>query len=284
MTHLDEPAAVAGCYRHARREAPLSCGSCDRPLCPECAVQSPVGIRCPECAGIKTGVAGGISRVATPNGSSPLTFVLTVSVVLVFLLQRAAAGGALPGVADNQIENDGILYGPFVADGEVWRLVSSAFLHANFIHIGFNGIMLWILGSALERHAGTLRMGLVYFGAVLWGAAGALLLDPDVFTLGASGGVFGLLMSAFVLEKVRGVQLFQPGFIGPLLLINIAISFVPGISLGGHFGGLVGGALVTGAFIFLGSRTMGGGRLQSVALIAAAAIALAGGLVAVLIV
>jgi membrane associated rhomboid family serine protease len=252
-------------------------------MCSDCSIVSAVGMRCPECAGQKRGVAAGLNRAVTPGGSPVLTFFLTATIIAIFVLEAFAATGALPGVGARTIEEDGVLFGPWVADGEWWRLVSSAFLHANLIHIGFNALLLWILGSALETHAGTLRMGLVYLGAVLWGSAGALLLDPDVFTLGASGGVFGLLLSAFILEKARGVQLFQPGFLGPLLLINLGFSFLPGVSLGGHFGGLVGGALVTGVFILLGSRTMSGAPVRAAALAGATAVALAGGVIAVLV-
>ena len=279
----DPSATGATCYRHGGREAPLSCGRCEKALCPDCAVASPVGTRCPECAGQRRGISAGIAKVTAPRGSAPLTFFLTATIIAIFVLQRLADLGALPGVGADSIERDGVLFGPFVADGEWWRLVSSAFLHANLIHIGFNALLLWILGSSLEAHAGTLRMGIVYLGAVLWGSAGALLLSPDAFTLGASGGVFGLLMSAFILERVRGVRLFQPGFLGPLLLINLGFSFLPGVSLGGHFGGLLGGSLVTGALILLGSRTMSGPRLHGLALVVALAIALGGGVLAVLI-
>lgn len=283
MTSADPSTTGATCYRHRGREALLSCGRCEKPMCSDCAIVSAVGMRCPECAGQKRGLAGGVGRTVAP-GSTVLTFFLTAAIVAIFLLQLAADLGALPGVGPRTIEDDGVLFGPLVAEGEWWRLISSAFLHANLLHIGFNALLLWILGSALESHAGTLRMGLVYLGAVLWGSAGALLLTPDTPTLGASGGVFGLLISAFILEKARNVRLFQPGFLGPLLLINLGFSFLPGVSLGGHFGGLLGGALVTGAFLLLGSRTMAGARMSPVAAVVATTIALAGGVGAIAIV
>ena len=283
MTPVDPPSAGATCYRHGGREAHLSCGRCEKPLCADCAVASPVGTRCPSCAGQKRGLARGLARAAAPGGSPALTFFLVATIVAIFVLEGLAVVGALPGVDADAIRDDGVLSGAPVAEGEWWRLASSAFLHADIVHIGFNAVLLWVLGSALEAHVGTLRMAIVYAGAVLWGAAGALLLEPDVDTLGASGGVFGVLLSAFILERVRGVRLFPPGVLGPLLLIGIGFSFLPGISLGGHAGGMVGGALVTGAFVLLGARSMSGARLAPAALAAAVVVALAGGVLAILI-
>ncbi len=88
-----------------------------------------------------------------------------------------------------------------MADGEWWRLVTSAFLHANLIHIAFNMLMLWWFGQALESALGRGRFVGVYLVSALAGSAGALLLSPDSYTLGASGAVFGILGAGLVLER-----------------------------------------------------------------------------------
>src|SRR3712207_9209330 len=63
--------------------------------------------------------------------------------------------------------------------------------------------------------------------------------DPTTQTVGASGAVFGLMGAAFVLSRARGIDPMQSG-IGPMILLNLAFTFFfPGISIGGHLGGLV---------------------------------------------
>src|SRR3546814_12097447 len=78
-----------------------------------------------------------------------------------------------------------------VAEGEWWRLVTSGFLHANLIHIGFNCLVLYQLGQVLEPVLGRLRFGAVYFASMLTGSFGVLLLSPDSLTVGASGAAIG---------------------------------------------------------------------------------------------
>jgi membrane associated rhomboid family serine protease len=79
--------------------------------------------------------------------------------------------------------------------------------------------------------------------SVLGGSFLTLVLDNDVPTIGASGGVFGLMGATFVAMRSRGINPFQTG-IGPLIVINLVLTFaIPYISVGGHVGGLVAGAL-----------------------------------------
>jgi membrane associated rhomboid family serine protease len=85
-------------------------------------------------------------------------------------------------------------------------------------------------------------MLVIYFASILWGSAGALLVNPDALTIGASGGVFGLMAALFLLERQKGVALLGSS-VGGLLVLNLIITFVlPGISVGGHIGGILGGA------------------------------------------
>jgi membrane associated rhomboid family serine protease len=161
--------------------------------------------------------------------------------VLAFLAEMAQ-GVALRGVGGSDLVDQGAIYGPAVADGEWYRLVTGGFLHAGLIHLAFNMYLLWILGGALERYAGTARFLAIYFAGLLWGSAGALVLSPDSRTVGASGAVFGLMAAVYLLERQRGISLLG-GSVGMLLLLNLAITFLfPGISIGGHIGGIIGGA------------------------------------------
>ncbi len=234
---------VMHCYRHADRETLLSCSNCERPICTACMTSAAVGVRCPECAGGGSGVAAGMRRLGARAGTDTV-YATTALVALnvVFYLAQAAQAGSIQDADLSSLVADGAVYGPAIADGEWWRLVTGGFLHASIIHIGFNMYLLWILGGALERYAGMARFVAIYFSAVLWGSVGALLLSPDSPTIGASGGVFGLMAALYLLERQRGVALLGSS-VGMLLLLNLGITFVlPGISIGGHVGGILGGA------------------------------------------
>jgi membrane associated rhomboid family serine protease len=230
------------CYRHPDRETRVSCSSCGRPICPDCMTPTPVGMRCPECASQRTKV------VRNPTGtpgfeSSPATYVLIAINVIVFLVQIASGSGGLFSGGISQFTADFGLFGPSVAEGEWYRLITSGFLHASIIHIGFNMFLLLVLGRLLEPGLGTPRFLVLYFASLLAGSFGALVLDPNVLTIGASGAVFGLAGAVFVIARGRGMNELA-GEIGFLIVFNLVFSFVsPRISVGGHIGGLIGGVL-----------------------------------------
>jgi membrane associated rhomboid family serine protease len=232
------------CYRHPDRETLLSCSNCERPICTSCMTQAAVGVRCPECAGGRSApqapAAARRIGIGTP-GTAVATGTLVALNVVVYLVEMAQGVG-LRGVGGSGLVRDGAVYGPAVADGEWYRLVTGGFLHASLIHVAFNMYLLWILGGALERYAGAPRLLAIYFSGLLWGSAGALVLSPDSLTVGASGAVFGLMAALYLLERQRGVALLG-STVGMLLLLNLVITFVlPGISVGGHIGGILGGA------------------------------------------
>ena len=72
-----------------------------------------------------------------------------------------------------------------VAEGEWWRLFTSAFLHAGLLHLAVNMYLLWILGQQLERLHGRSRYLGLYFGSLAAGSLGVMLLDPTALTVGA---------------------------------------------------------------------------------------------------
>lgn len=229
------------CYRHPSRPTRVACSSCGRPICPDCMTPSPVGMRCPECASQRTQVR----TIASAAGGEPrATIALIVACAIVFLAEGSwgvsGAGGPLT--------RDFALFGPLVADGEWWRLVTYGFLHAGLLHIGFNMLLLWLLGRELEPLLGTPRFLGVYFASLLGGAFGALLLTPNALTVGASGAVFGLMGAAAAIMWSRGINPFHTD-IGMLILFNLALGFfISNVSVGGHLGGLAAGTLCGLAF------------------------------------
>jgi membrane associated rhomboid family serine protease len=231
---------VAVCYRHPGRETNVACSNCGRPICPDCMTVTPVGMRCPECARQRTQVR----RIGTglQAGAAPATYVLIAINVAAFIAELAGGGAASFRGGGELISNAG-LNGPAIADGDWWRIVTAAFLHAGPLHIALNMFALFILGTLLEPAIGTPRFLAVYFVSLLAGSFGALLLDPHETTVGASGAIFGLMSAAFIVARHRGLEQLASQ-IGFYVIINLVFTFgVPGISVGGHLGGLVGGAL-----------------------------------------
>jgi membrane associated rhomboid family serine protease len=230
------------CYRHPNRETRVSCSSCGRPICPECMTPTPVGMRCPECANQRTRVVR--NPTGTPGQASafPATIALIAINVVVYLIEISAGGGGLSNPSGRIIENFG-LYGPFVAEGEIYRLVTAGFLHASLFHIGFNMLLLFFLGRILEPALGTWRFLVLYFASLLAGSLGALILEPNSLGIGASGAIFGLAGATFVIARGRGLDALA-GQIGFLIVINLIFSFsARNISIGAHIGGLIGGAI-----------------------------------------
>jgi membrane associated rhomboid family serine protease len=163
------------------------------------------------------------------------------------------------------------LFGPAVADGEVYRIVTGGFLHAGPIHLLFNMFALYVLGTMLEPTIGTLRFVFLYSASLLAGSFGALLMSPDDVTVGASGAIFGIFAAAFVIARGRGLDQIASE-IGLLLVINLALTFsIPGISIGGHLGGLAGGGLCA-LVILAGDRGRLGPGRQTAELVAIAAL------------
>lgn len=193
-------------------------------------ITAPVGFQCREC--VKGAPA--VRTIRSLRSDPYLSWALIAVNVVVFLGGMGAA---------SQVRDLGLL-GVLVAQGDWWRLVSSAFLHLNLMHLAFNMLGLWWLGGMLEPALGRIRFGVLYAASLFAGSLGVLLLSPTTFTGGASGAVFGLMGAAIVYLRRRGIDPMQSG-LGGLLLINLLLTFLrPGISIGGHLGGLAGGALV----------------------------------------
>ncbi len=229
---------MATCYRHPSRETGVSCSSCGRPICPECMTTTPVGMRCPECSRQRTRVVRAGQIAAVPR----VTYGLIAINVLAFLAEEGqftVYGATIHG----PVINEGVLwrYGIGVQH-QYWRIVTSAFLHENLLHIGFNMYLLYLLGMMLEPAIGSVKFATIYFTSLFAGSFGALFATADP-SLGASGAIFGLMGAAAVELRSRGLSVMQSG-IGGLIVLNLILSFsIANISVGAHIGGLAGGAL-----------------------------------------
>ncbi len=220
--------------------------------------QASVGHHCTEC------VAGHSQTVHTAqslmNKPSPVTVALIAANVLAFVGQI---------LSSDELTFWGWLFGPQVADGEVWRILTSGFLHSGLIHIGFNMYALWIFGPNLERALGSLRYGIVYLAGLLGGSLAVLMFNFEQPTLGASGAVLGLAGGLAGVLSTRGVNIFKTS-LGTIFLINLGLPLlVPRISFWGHMGGIAAGFLAALVLTWLPVRAK-----QSQATAVAAAIAL----------
>src|SRR3954467_4501049 len=241
---------MATCYRHPNRETAVSCSNCGRPICPDCMTPTSVGMRCPECSRDKTRVV----RRAYAGGDPILTYTLIGMNVLAYvgtLVSGSSVGGSLGG---NSLLSKAALYGPAVANGEVWRIITSGFMHYGTLHLLFNMYALYILGQMLEPTIGRMRFALIYFVSLLSGSVGALILSPNAHTAGASGAVLGLMGGAILVMPRRGINPLESG-LGVWLFLNLAITFtVSNISVGGHIGGLIGGSVAALVLVELPAR------------------------------
>jgi membrane associated rhomboid family serine protease len=211
---------------------------------------TPVGMRCPECARDRTKV----KTISTAPSAPVVTQALIVINVLVFLAETAS-GAPLGGGGGGTVYLHGALFGPSIEQNhEYWRIVTSGFLHAGILHIALNMFFLYIIGRTLEPAIGSVAFAAIYITSLITGSFGALLFQPDSLTVGASGACFGVLGALIVVAYYRGISIWQSG-LGATLLINIVFSLsVNGISIGGHLGGLVGGAITGWLFVQLGER------------------------------
>ena len=274
---------MAYCYRHPNRETGLSCSECGRPICTECMTVAPVGLRCPDHSGKPQGVARVRRRVRRTGwaGTGALVTKTLIGInLLAYLAEIGSGSGATGASSGSSVIDRFALYGPDVANGDWWRLITSGFLHANLLHIGLNMLILWLVGSPLEEMLGRGRYLLLYFVSLLAGSAGALLQAPLVTTVGASGAIFGLFGALLVLEYFATGQIVGGQAFG-LIVINLIFSFAfSNISWGGHIGGLVGGILATLVLARFGRGHAAYGRLgllgvAGMVLIGAASIAVA---------
>jgi len=149
----------------------------------------------------------------------------------------------------------------FVMRGEIWQLVTYSLLHASFSHVFFNMLTLWFIGAYLERDWGSRRFIECYTFCVVGAALVTIAVaythflgaSPAVATVGASGGIFGLLMAFGILYAEQEMYLFPLPFrikakylVGIWVVVAIVAVFDPGqggIAVFAHLGGLLFGFL-----------------------------------------
>jgi membrane associated rhomboid family serine protease len=202
--------------------------------CEECVREGAKAVRQPRT------VFGGPQQRTTPV----ITYGLIAINVVMFVLETVSSG----------VQSELALRSPAVANGDLYRLLTSAFMHYGLTHLLFNMYALFIVGPPLEVWLGRLRFGALYALSALGGSVLVYLLAPlNAATAGASGAVFGLFGASFVVGKRLNLDV---RWVIGLIAINLAFTFVipllggQNISWQGHIGGLVTGALVAASYAY----------------------------------
>ncbi|HVC84515.1 MAG TPA: rhomboid family intramembrane serine protease [Solirubrobacteraceae bacterium] len=237
---------MATCYRHPGRETGVSCSNCGKPICPDCMTVTSVGMRCPECGRQTTKVR---TIRSTANRGYEVTKVLIAINVIVFLAEGSGAYTLTGSTGSSWLLNHGFLFAPLIRySHDYWRLLTSGFLHLDILHVASNMYVLYWVGRLLEPAIGRSRFVAIYFTGLLAGSLGVFIVSPLSQTAGASGAIFGLMGAAFTEAHRRGVDQVRNQLV-ILIVVNLVITLsVPGISIGAHIGGLVGGGLATLGF------------------------------------
>ena len=230
------------CPVHPDRPTGIRCTRCDRPVCAECMVSAPVGFQCPECAasGVPirqpTTIAGGAL-----TGRPLVTYGLIGLDVLVFGAQYLVGVNEVSG-------NYGMWPIGVAANGEWWRLLTSAFLHGSILHLIFNMYVLFAFGPTLERILGHWRFVVLFLISALGGSVASYVFsDVRTVSVGASGAIFGLMGALVIAGRRLRFDITQ---VLVLIGINIAIGFFSaGTDWRAHLGGLATGAAMAVVFI-----------------------------------
>ena len=222
-------------------------------------IPASVGFQCPEC--VRDGRAsnrpvrrgGGLQAAGRRWGVVTLSLIAVNVAMFVVTAVSAAAEGFSP--LNNYFSTIFAWLDQRPVDvtaGEWWRPLTAAFLHIGPVHLALNMLAVLVFGSELERQLGRWRFLTLYLLSALGGATAIQLLgDPLRPVAGASTAIYGLLGALGVLMLVRRQDL--RGLL-TLLAINVFISFLPGVSLLGHLGGLVAGAATAGILVATNRR------------------------------
>ena len=135
----------------------------------------------------------------------------------------------------------------YIRDGEIYRLLTGAFIHVDIVHLLCNGYALYIIGNQIENFYGKAKFLIIYLVSALTGSLLSICMH-ETFSIGASGAIFGLLGSLLYFGYHYRVY-FGSVIINkilPVIIFNLAIGFmISGIDNFAHIGGLIGGILIS---------------------------------------
>ncbi len=194
------------CVRHPDRPTGLACSRCGRPACPQCLQPAAVGQHCVDCVrdgnkNVRTArtVAG---APMTRSAKTPLTFALIAINVVIFGITAAQSGDLMSNFRGSSLADAWALNSLLVADGDVWRLLSSGFIHIGPIHLLVNMFALYIIGRDVELVLGRRRYLAVYFLSGRWFV---IAVSTSKFTC-QGRELMGISTKAPIFEAIEGAK------------------------------------------------------------------------------
>lgn len=221
----------------------------EQKMCPACrALVDRHSRQCPYCGQVLqvagTGPAGRLASRLVPT-NVPATGILIGVNLLMFLVEYALSRGTLLHPINDAVVGPMGVSVPMplmIATGQYWRWITAMFLHAGWLHIGFNMWALYDLGPVCESLYGTSKYVTLYLATGVIGNIAASLTQSSV--LGASGALFGLLglLVTYGLRERDSASRQLRAYAGRWIVYALIWTFViPGISAAAHIGGLLGG-------------------------------------------
>ena len=189
---------------------------------------------------------------AAPPIRGIVTSALTFAIVACFAAEVAISRDAFrgDGATLSVAYRMGAIHQPSILAGEWTRLLAAPFLHFGILHLAMNGWAQWSLGAPIEFLIGPWAFFVLWVGSALGASITSLVFNETSVAAGASGAVFGLLGAFTTFVFFRKDVLPQPvprplrnGVLATLVL-NVVISFIPGIDMAAHAGGFLTGALM----------------------------------------
>jgi rhomboid protease GluP len=183
-----------------------------------------------------------------PRAYSTSIIILTINFALYIAMTivnaRTSEGGLMGGFTGSVLIIFGAKYGPLVIQGgQWWRLITAGFLHGGLLHILMNSWALYDLIAEVEGFYGTSRLIVAYVFTTFTGFLVSLLWRPMTLSVGASAACFGLIGIMLAIGIRRNDPLAQTvrAYYRRWAIYGLIFSFLPGIDIGAHLGGLAGG-------------------------------------------
>jgi rhomboid protease GluP len=175
------------------------------------------------------------------------TLTLIGTNVIIYLM-TAFLSGNIFDIDSNTLEKYGAISKILIQHGEIWRLLTCAFLHANLVHITCNMYSLYIIGPQIQQIYGTKKYIIIYIISCITSSSLSYLMSSyKGISVGASGGIFGLMgaLLAFAIVERHRIDKKYISSLMQIIVINLFIGLsIKNIDNFAHMGGLIGGIFV----------------------------------------
>jgi rhomboid protease GluP len=199
----------------------------------------------PKAIEVRTASAG----LGLPSAHATSIIILTINLALYLATTVASmrqGAGIVWSIPIQVLVDFGAKYTPYIlSGGEWWRLITAGFLHGGILHILMNSWVLFDLIAEVEAFYGTSRLLVVYLFSTITGYLASMIFLPYSPSIGASAACFGLIgvMLAIGLRRNNPMAQMIRAYYRRWAIYALVFSFLPGIDLAAHLGGLAGGFL-----------------------------------------